>query len=145
MNTKTVQVLLVDDNDVAREAVRRAFVSHRIPNPLHEAVDGVEALSILRGTARRDKLERPFLILLDLQMPRMTGIELLRELRADPDLHDTVVFVLTTSRNEQDKVAAYDAHVAGYIAKEDTGPGFIGLVSLLDSYWRIVDLPEVTT
>lgn len=142
MNTKTVQVLLVEDNEVDREAVRRAFRAHRIANPIRDAVDGVEALEILRGTSGREKLERPFIVLLDISMPRMDGIELLRELRNDRDLRDAVVFVLTTSRSEEDKVAAYDANVAGYIPKEDAGAGFVTLVSMLDSYWKVVELLE---
>lgn len=139
---QTVRVLLVEDNDVDREGVRRAFERHRIANPIVDAVDGIEALEILRGEAGRPPLERPYVILLDLNMPRMDGIELLRELRADRALHDSVVFVLTTSKADEDKAAAYDLNVAGYIGKEDVGAGFIRLVELLDSYWRIVELPR---
>jgi CheY-like chemotaxis protein len=138
---RTVHVLLVEDNDVDREAVRRAFDRHRIANPIHSAVDGVEAPEILRGTNGKRKLPRPYLILLDINMPRMSGIEMLRELRADPDLRDSIVFVLTTSASDQDKMAAYGANVAGYILKSDVGAGFVGLVSLLDHYWRIVEFP----
>lgn len=138
---KTVHVLLVEDNAVDREAVRRAFDRHRIANPVHDAVDGVEALAILRGTNGKQRLPRPYLVLLDINMPRMSGIELLRELRADLELHDSIVFVLTTSRSDEDKMAAYDANVAGYILKSDVGAGFVDLVSLLDHYWRVVEFP----
>ena len=137
----TVNVLLVEDNEVDREAVRRAFARHRIANPIHTAIDGVEALDLLRGTNGKERLPRPYLVLLDINMPRMSGIELLRELRADPDLHDSIVFVLTTSKSDEDKVAAYGANVAGYIIKSDVGAGFVGLVSLLDHYWKIVEFP----
>ncbi len=140
----TVHVLLVEDNDVDREAVRRAFDRHRIANPIHIAVDGVEGLEILRGTNNQRKLPRPYLILLDINMPRMSGIEMLHELRADPELHDSIVFVLTTSKSDEDKMAAYGANVAGYILKSDVGAGFIGLVGLLDHYWRIVEFPPRT-
>lgn len=138
---RTVNVLLVEDNEVDREAVRRAFARHRIANPIHDAVDGVEALDLLRGTNGKERLPRPFLILLDINMPRMSGIELLRELRADPDLHDSIVFVLTTSKSDEDKLAAYGANVAGYIIKSDVGAGFVGLINLLDHYWKIVEFP----
>jgi CheY-like chemotaxis protein len=140
-NTKTVQVLLVEDNEVDREGVRRAFAQHKIANPLHVAVDGLDALDVLRGTNGKTPLPRPYLILLDINLPRMTGIELLHELRTDEKLHDSVVFVLTTSKNDEDKMAAYEANVAGYIVKSDVGAGFIRLVSLLDCYWRVVELP----
>ena len=138
---ETVQVLLVEDNAVDREAVRRAFRQHRIANPIVDAVDGLEALAVLRGEGDRAPLGRPYVILLDLNMPRMDGIELLHELRGDPALHDSVVFVLTTSKADEDKAAAYDCNIAGYVGKEDVGAGFIRLISLLDCYWRIVELP----
>ncbi len=72
----------------------------------------------------------------------MSGIELIAELRADPDLRDSVVFVLTTSRSEEDRVASYNLNVAGYIVKTDVGAGFVRLVEMLDHYWRIVELPS---
>lgn len=138
---QTVTVLLVEDNDVDREAVRRAFTRHRIANPIVEATDGLEALTILRGSAEQRPLPRPHVVLLDLNMPRMDGIETLREIREDPKLADTVVFVLTTSKADEDKTAAYDLNVAGYIGKSDVGAGFIRLIELLDHYWRVVELP----
>jgi len=144
LKNKTVHVLLVEDNEVDREAVRRAFTRHRIANPIHDARDGVEALELLRGMGDKPKLPRPYLILLDINMPRMSGIELLRELRADPELRDSIVFMLTTSKSDEDKMAAYGANVAGYILKSDVGAGFVGLVALLDHYWRIVEFPTQT-
>ncbi|MGM0575299.1 MAG: response regulator [Myxococcota bacterium] len=141
MTHGTVQVLLVEDNDVDVEAVRRAFRKYRIANPIRVARDGVEALEILRGTEERPPLERPYLILLDLNMPRMDGVEFLGHLRADEDLHDSIVLVLTTSNRDKDKVASYDKHVAGYIVKKDVGRGFMRLLDLLDCYWRIVEFP----
>jgi CheY-like chemotaxis protein len=80
-------------------------------------------------------------MLVDLSMPRMNGIELLTALRADPTLHKTVVFVLTTSYRDEDLDAAYGLNVAGYIVKEKAGEDFLRLFNLVDSYWRIVELP----
>jgi DNA-binding NarL/FixJ family response regulator len=96
---------------------------------------------MLKGTNGEPKLPRPHLVLLDINMPRMNGIEFLQALREDADLHDTVVFVLTTSKSDEDKVAAYQANPAGYVLKSDVGAGFVGLVTLLDHYWRIVEFP----
>lgn len=138
-NAETVHVLLVEDNVVDREAVRRAFRKHRIANPIVEASDGVEALAVLREQRWAERW--PYLVLLDLNLPRMNGIELLTELRADPELHRSVVFVLSTSKSDEDKAAAYDLNVAGYVGKQDVGAGFIRLVELLDGYWRVVELP----
>ncbi|MCA9598549.1 MAG: response regulator [Myxococcales bacterium] len=142
MKHASVNVLLVEDNAVDREGVARAFSRHRIANPIHHANDGIEALDILRGTNGRDKLGRPFVVLLDINMPRMNGIELLQEIRADECLKDSVVFMLTTSRSEQDKMASYGLNVAGYMVKEDVGDDFLRLVAMLDHYWRIVELPS---
>ena len=141
MMTRTVNVLLVEDNEIDRECVLRAFTRHRIVNPVVHASDGLEALDVLRGVEGKACLPRPYILLLDINMPRMNGVELLRELRADPKLRSTVVFVLTTSSSDQDRIAAYDLNIAGYIIKSDVGPGFIHLVELLQSYWRIVELP----
>ncbi|HEY4180360.1 MAG TPA: response regulator [Kofleriaceae bacterium] len=134
-------VLLVEDNPIDREAIARAFVKHRIANPIVNATDGLEALAILRGQHPDQHIERPFILLVDLNMPRMNGIELITSVRADPALSDSVIFVLTTSRNDEDRVASYSLNVAGYIVKSDVGAGFISLVELLDRYWRIVELP----
>lgn len=142
MRSETINILLVEDDELDVEAVERAFEELKIANPITLARDGVEALEMLRGEAGREKFPRPFLILLDLNMPRMNGIEFLQNLRADPDLTDSVVFVLTTSKSEQDKVAAYNSHVAGYIIKSDIGNGFLKLVEMLDNYWRVVELPS---
>jgi CheY-like chemotaxis protein len=141
MTEDLVQVLLVEDNDIDREAVRRAFRQHQVGHPIVEARDGVEALQILRGQGR-PRLARPFMVLLDLNLPRMNGIEFLTELRGDDELQDSVVFVLTTSDREEDLADSYARQVAGYILKSSVGQGYHHLVNLLDSYWRVVELPE---
>ena len=74
-------------------------------------------------------------------MPRMTGIQLVAALRDDEELHRSIVFVLTTSKREEDRLAVYDLNVAGYIVKETAGQDFLNLVGLMDCYWRIVEIP----
>ncbi|MEM7543746.1 MAG: response regulator [Pseudomonadota bacterium] len=137
----TVTILLVEDNDIDAEAVRRAFKKNNVENPVVRATDGVKALAILRGENQRESVPRPYLILLDLNMPRMNGIEFLEELRNDQNLADSIVFVLTTSDLEQDKLAAYSNQVAGYLVKSHIGEGFISMVEMLDAYWRVVTFP----
>jgi CheY-like chemotaxis protein len=139
---QTVTVLLVDDDDVDVQAVRRAFRKAKIVNPIEVARDGVEALAILRGLEGHAALSRPYIIILDLNMPRMDGREFLNELRADPSHHDAVVFVLTTSQADEDRAASYNKNVAGYIVKSDVGQGFLNVINLLDCYWRVVLLPS---
>lgn len=138
---KTVQLLLVEDDEVDAEAVRRALRKRRIANPVHTVSDGIEALEVLRGNNGTPPLERPYLVLLDLNMPRMDGIEFLGEVRRDPALRDSIIFVLTTSDADRDKVAAYAKNVAGYLVKSRVGEDFVNLVDMLDMYWRYVEFP----
>lgn len=138
---KTVTVLLVDDDVVDVMAIQRAFKQRRIANPIVHANDGVEALEHLRGTGGRAQIHRPFLVLLDLNMPRMGGLELLQHLRADPELRDSIVFVLTTSKADEDVVAAYGHNVAGYMVKSQVGEGFLRVTELLGAYWCVIQLP----
>lgn len=138
---KTAQVLVIDDDDVDVMAIKRSFKKLKIANPIHVARNGLEGLEVLRGKADTAALERPYIILLDLNMPKMNGHEFLAELRADPELTDSVVFVLTTSAAEADRASAYHAHVAGYLVKGRVGEAFVEAMRLLDSYWRVVQLP----
>ena len=137
-----VHVLLVDDDDVDVMAVKRAFKRAKIANPLFVARDGLEALAILRGDGGREAIPKPYIVILDLNMPRMDGLEFLAELRKDAALRDSVVFVLTTSKADEDRAASYDRNVAGYIVKSDVGDGFLNVTQLLDHYWRVVLLPS---
>jgi CheY-like chemotaxis protein len=139
--TRTVNVLLVDDDDGDAKSVQRAFKSARIANPITRAIDGIDALDILRGTNGKTKLASPHLLLVDLNMPRMNGIELVESLRRDDELHNCIVFMLTTSNRDEDKLAAYDSNVAGYIVKERAGQDFQRLIDMMQGYWRIVELP----
>lgn len=141
MPTKPVNILLVEDDDVDAEGALRAFKKHKIANPVRRASDGIEALDILRGTNSAERLETPYLILTDINMPRMDGIELLQEIRHDHDLRSSVVFVLTTSKREEDKVKAYHFNVAGYLIKSNVGEDFMEMINMLDSYWKIVEFP----
>ena len=137
-----VNILLVEDDEVDVMAVKRAFRDLKIANPVIEAVDGVEALEILRGENGRSRMSQPYLILLDLNMPRMGGLEFLAEIRKDPELHRAVVFVMTTSAAEEDRVNAYNLNVAGYVLKHSPGHSFMEAISMLQHYWRVVEFPE---
>jgi CheY-like chemotaxis protein len=135
---KALNILLVEDDEVDVMNVRRAFDKNRIANPLYVAPDGVEGLRMLRA----DEVPRERrIILLDLNMPRMSGIEFLRELRADPVLGHTPVVVLTTSDDERDKINAYNLNVAGYLLKPVTFVNFVEVMAALNKYWTLVELP----
>jgi CheY-like chemotaxis protein len=140
--TSMVNLLLVDDDEVDIQGLKRAFAKSRIGNPITVARDGIEALEFLRGENGRPKLPKPHLILLDLNMPRMNGLEFLEVIRADEDLKSSVVFMITTSKAEEDKARAYGHHVAGYIVKQDPANTFMQAVALMEHYWKIVEFPE---
>jgi len=142
MNGQTVTILLVEDDKVDRMAIRRAFRDLRIANPVIDASDGIEALQRLRGENGYEKVPSPCLILLDLNMPRMGGIEMLEVLRSDPYLHRMIVFVMTTSAAEEDLLRAYDKNVAGYVVKHRVGQDFMEAINMLAMYWRVVQFPE---
>jgi CheY-like chemotaxis protein len=137
---KPVNILLVEDDVVDATAVKRMFASRHIANNIIVARDGIEALELLR----RDQISQPRVILLDLKLPRMDGIEFLGELRRDPMLKSQVVFVLTSSRAEADRKAAYGHNIAGYIVKSEADEGFLNLVNMLDHYWQVVEMPTET-
>lgn len=141
MEVNGVTLLLIEDDQVDAEAIQRAFRRQLIANPFVIVRDGVEALAALRGAPGAPHVPRPFIILLDINMPRMNGIEFLRELRADPDLQRSIVFVLTTSEREEDKLDAYNGHVAGYIVKNRAGEDFLRVVQMLRAFWRIIEFP----
>jgi len=135
---REVTIVLIEDDDVDAMAVERALKKLKILNPIVRARNGLEGLALLRSP---DAVRRPYIVLLDINMPQMNGLEMLAALRADARLSGAVVFVLTTSKSDEDKVAAYHQHVAGYIVKNQVGDGFLRVMEMLDHYWRVVELP----
>jgi CheY-like chemotaxis protein len=135
---KMLNILLVEDDEVDVMNVRRAFKKNNICNPLWVVGNGLDGLEMLRsGDMPRERR----LVLLDLNMPRMNGIEFLREVRADPELRAIPVVVLTTSDDERDRVEAYNLNVAGYILKPVTLTNFVEAMATLNKYWSLVEMP----
>jgi CheY-like chemotaxis protein len=141
LEPRTAQLLHVEDDDLCIMGLVRAFKKAKIANPISFAHDGIDALDMLRGTSGRERFPRPYVILLDLNMPRMGGIEFLKELRKDKDLKKSIVFIMTTSGTDKDKVNAYNLGVAGYILKTNPANAFLETTALLDTYWRVVEFP----
>ena len=135
-------ILLVEDDEVDVMNVKRAFKKNNITNPLYMAANGLEALFMLRGNGKPPVIppERR-LVLLDINMPKMNGIEFLRELRADPQLKPIPVIILTTSNEDRDKIEAYNLNVAGYILKPVTFSSFVEAVGTLNKYWTLSEIP----
>jgi CheY-like chemotaxis protein len=143
MTEKAINILLVEDDEVDVMNVKRAFTKVNITNSLHVAGNGLEALTMLRGHNGQPSVvpKDRRLVLLDLNMPKMGGIEFLMELRADPKLKPTPVVVMTTSNQDQDRVEAYNLNVAGYILKPVTSGNFVEMMATLNNYWILCEMP----
>ena len=133
-----VSILIVEDDDIDAKSVSRALRGLKIANTIVRAKDGVEALQTLRCV---DLEAETFLVLLDLNMPRMGGLEFLEEVRNDPALKHLLVFVLTTSEADEDITASYNQNIAGYLVKRGVAEEFMAIFETLKYYWRIIELP----
>ena len=124
-------ILLVEDDRVDIMTVKRAMQKNAITNPVHVARTGVEALGMLRGDGVPKIEPKPSLILLDLNLPKMGGIEFLKELRADPDLQDMPVIVLTSSNEPRDRAAAFEYEVEDYFVKPHSFDEFTKAIAII--------------
>lgn len=138
---KALNIMLIEDDEVDIMNVQRAFKRNNIGNPLFVARNGLEALEMLRDTSD-ERIPSVQIILLDINMPRMGGIEFLMELRKDPQLKAISVFVMTTSNEDSDKISAYNLNVAGYILKPLSFDGFVNSISVLNHYWHLCEQPR---
>jgi CheY-like chemotaxis protein len=137
-----INILLIDDDEVDCMNVQRAFKKSNISNPLSIAHNGIEGLDILRGTNGVNKLDpMPRIILLDINMPKMNGLEFLKELRNDKDLHSISVFIMTTSNDDKDRFEAYNYNVAGYIIKPISFENFVAAIYILNNFWQLCEQP----
>jgi CheY-like chemotaxis protein len=136
-----IQIVLIDDDEVDVEAVARLLHMHKLPYGLVTFSNGSDAKTALNGSFGVELMKQPYLILLDLNMPRMNGIELLDWLRTHPHLCRSIVFAFTTSEALQDCRAAYDRQVAGYLVKSHLGSGYSQLVHMLDTFTHSIIFP----
>ena len=142
MNFEPVKFLIVDDDEVSVMKIKRAIAKAKIGNPVRVANDGIEALEILRGDGGQKKITPPYIVTLDINMPRMDGHEFLQEIRNDERLKNVLVFVLTTSSNEADIRAAYDRNVSGYILKENSESDLVDKINMIENFSNLVVLPK---
>ena len=137
-----VDVLLVEDDPGDVLMTREAFEHYRIPNSLHVVSDGEQAMQFLRKTASTPTMPTPGLILLDLNLPRRNGLEVLAELKSDSELLAIPVVVLTTSQAEEDILRSYSLHANAYISKPVDFEKFIGVIGQIDDFFlTLVKLP----
>ncbi|MFT4569680.1 MAG: CheY-like chemotaxis protein [Hyphomicrobiaceae bacterium] len=140
-----VPILLVEDDLVDVKAIKRAFQQHKLTNPLYVCSNGAQALTYLRHEPPYTdpaSAPPPGIILLDINMPVMNGIEFLREMKADPAIKQTPVIVLTTSKEDSDRIQGYELGIAGYIVKPTGFPKFFEAIKVIDLYWSLCELPS---
>ena len=139
-----IPILLVEDDDVDVETVKRAFKKNKFTNPLYVTHNGEEAIKFLKHEGEYndpEKCPRPSVILLDLNMPVMNGIEFLKAIKHDEKYKTIPVVVLTTSKEENDRVESYELSVAGYIIKPVEFQKFVEVVKTIKVYWSLCELP----
>ena len=145
MTGRPITILMADDDEDDCRFTREALDESRLANDLHMVCDGAEALDFLRGTGSyaATPAPRPDLILLDLNMPKLDGRQVLAELKADPALRAIPVVVMTTSRAEEDIFRSYDLGASSFISKPVTFQGLVDVMRELGRYWmQIVELPD---
>jgi CheY-like chemotaxis protein len=138
MQASPPTVFVIDDDDVDFKLLKYEFSKRKIINSMVRAIDGVDALEKLAS----GEVQKPFIVLLDINMPRMGGMEFLEELRKDKNYEDTVVFILSTSSDLSDIRESYKKHVAGYFLKDDAAQSIERVVDVLGGYFQIVMLPD---
>jgi CheY-like chemotaxis protein len=140
---KPVDVLLVEDDEGDILITREAFEFHKIRNPLHVVTDGEQALQFVRRTGPFTDAPRPGLILLDVNLPRLSGLEVLAELKRDPELLLIPVVILTTSQAEEDILRSYELHANAYVSKPVDFENFVAAIRQIDDFFlTLVQLPR---
>ncbi len=143
-NGRPVEILLVEDNEGDIGLVEEVFEEDRINNNLSITEDGEEAMEFLKREGKYENAPRPDLILLDLNLPKKDGREVLKEIKADDNLRKIPVVVLTTSKAEKDIVKSYDLHANSYITKPVDFNQFIKVIRSIEDFWlEVVKLPEL--
>ena len=138
----TLRLLVIEDNEIDREIVRRAFRKSGMPCEMAVAPDGGSAIDLMLGDDDHTPLEKPYIVLLDMDMPGVDGHEFLAEIRSDPQLRRTVIFVLTGALRESDTEHCYDQCVAGVLFKSAFSEDPESVVEMLTRYWQLVQLPH---
>jgi CheY-like chemotaxis protein len=142
MNADLISVLLVEDDPGDVMLIREAFAENKVGNVLSVVNDGVEAIKFVRGEGEYASVERPDLVLLDLNLPRKSGAEVLAEIKGDPNLSTIPVVVLTTSQAEEDVLRSYEMHANAYVTKPVDFERFGEIVRQIDEFFvGIVKLP----
>jgi chemotaxis family two-component system response regulator Rcp1 len=142
-NSKPIEILLVEDNQGDVRLIQEALHEGKVRNSLSVVRDGAEALDYLRKQGQYKKSARPCLVLLDLNLPKKNGFEVLKEIKADENLKRIPIVVLTTSQSEQDILKSYDLNANAYVSKPVDFHDFLSAVKAIEDFWlEIVKLPD---
>ena len=142
-NVAPIQILLVEDNPGDARLASEALKDGKVSNNLYHVTDGVEAMAFMRREGEYASAPRPDLILLDLNLPRKDGREVLSEIKEDPGLRLVPVVVMTTSAAERDLIKSYDLHANAYVVKPMDLDQFIEVVRAIENFWfTVVKLPQ---
>ena len=144
MNKESFVVLMAEDDEHDIVATKRAWKKHHIANPLHIVKNGEECLDYLHQRGKYTEpgaAPRPGIVMLDIKMPKMDGLAVLKHIREDNGLRHLPVFILTTSKAEEDRSRSYDLGVNAYIVKPVGFDGFSEAVKTISLFWQLVDLP----
>jgi two-component system, chemotaxis family, response regulator Rcp1 len=143
-NTEPIEILIVEDNMGDARLTQEVLKENGVRNNLYHVKDGVEAMQFLRRQAKHSAVPPPDLILLDLNLPRKDGREVLKEIKGDPELRRIPVVVMTSSEAEQDLLKSYDLHANAYVTKPIGLDRFIEIVQAIEEFWfTVVKLPQV--
>lgn len=136
-NIKKLSIVIIDDNDFDSTAMKKSLQERHLVNPIHDYKSAARALEALKNK----EIPSPYFIILDLCMPEKDGIDFLRELRKDPDLSNSIVFVVTGSNKENDFAESHQFNIAGYINKSNVSNDFSELAFMFEDYWNVIELP----
>lgn len=139
---KDINFLLIEDNDLDAQILKRCLTKMGAASSIMRARDGLEGLELLREDQAKNIIPRPYVILLDINMPRMNGHEFLASLRAADDLKACQVFVLTTSDNRKDIDLAYQQNASGYIVKPNSSSELSTVLETLQAFWAVCEAPQ---
>jgi CheY-like chemotaxis protein len=139
-----MSILLVEDDQVDQMIVKRSFIDNKILNPLFCANNGEEALAMLKGYGMEKLFPFPKIMLCDLNMPRLGGLDLIKEIRNDQDLKNMMIFILATSNSEHEITEAALQNVAGYIVKPVTFESFRNAIKTLNTFWTLCEFPGMS-
>lgn len=139
-----IKIIVIDDDDVDAQSIERSLRSADVNNEIIRAYDGIDALDLLKGANGKEKLTKPYILLIDLMMPRMDGITFIKTLRFESDITPEMIFVLSGTDSDEQCTQAYDLNITGFIKKDRAGRDFLRLTKILEQYYEVIERDKNT-